>query len=256
MVKKRKSRFNRRTKTRGGKIKLFTIGFVIFSIIGLIVWGVLRVMESSFLKAEIKWEIDRKLPIARTVLQESIRSLTENKYQFDTDRIKQILESQPWVAKAHITDNWFSNDIQIKIESQQIAMRWRNIDCKKKKTPNCIGYISNDGELFTPYKTVKSEAPLAHSKEKQEIIVQLYQDYQNYQKQAGKMLIKLFSRTHIDKLIFKSDIKVILGYQQKHKRLKRFLKAYKKLRKKIAKAKLQCSTFDMRYPKGFSMKYH
>ncbi|SEH84550.1 protein containingPolypeptide-transport-associated, FtsQ-type domain [Bathymodiolus azoricus thioautotrophic gill symbiont] len=90
-------------------------------------------MESPFLKAKIHWEIDSQLPIAPIVLKKSIHSLTDNKYQFDTDKIKQILEFQPWVAKAHITEQWLSNDIQIKIKSQQIAMRWENNDCKKRK---------------------------------------------------------------------------------------------------------------------------
>ncbi|CAC9573307.1 hypothetical protein [uncultured Gammaproteobacteria bacterium] len=253
--KKRRSKFNKRTKTRGEKIKPLAISFAILSTIGLIVWGVLSVMESPFLKAKIHWEIDSQLPIAPIVLKKSIHSLTDNKYQFDTDKIKQILEFQPWVAKAHITEQWLSNDIQIKIKSQQIAMRWENNDCKKKKTLHCTGYISNNGELFTPQKTVKSEAPLAHSKAKKEIVMQLYQDYQDYQKQAGKMPIKSFSKTHIDQLIFKPNIKVNLGYQQKKQRLARFLKTYKKLRKKVARKKLDKATFDMRYPKGFTFKY-
>jgi hypothetical protein len=45
---------------------------------------------------------------------------------------------------------------------------------------------------FSPQKTVKSAAPLARSKANPTIVMQLYQDYQNYQKQAGKMLIKSF----------------------------------------------------------------
>jgi hypothetical protein len=43
--------------------------------------------------------------------------------------------------------------------------------------------------------------------------MQLYQDYQDYQKQAGKMPIKSFSKTHIDQLTFKPNIKVNLGYE-------------------------------------------
>jgi hypothetical protein len=35
-----------------------------------------------------------KLPIAQTVLKKSIHALTNNKYQFDTDKIKQLLEFQ------------------------------------------------------------------------------------------------------------------------------------------------------------------
>jgi cell division protein FtsQ len=69
------------------------------------------------------------------------------------------------------------------------------------------------------------------------------------------MLIKSFSKTHIEQLTFEPDIKVILGYQQQQQRLVRFLKAYKELKKKISRKKLNKSTFDMRYPKGFTLKH-
>jgi hypothetical protein len=34
----------------------------------------------------------------------------------------------------------------------QIAMRWENNACKKKQAPHCTGYISNNGELFSPQR--------------------------------------------------------------------------------------------------------
>jgi hypothetical protein len=86
--KKRRPKFNKRKKTLREKIKPLAISFAVLSIIGLIVWGVLRVMESPFLKAKITWEIDTKLPITQAVLKESVHALTNNKYQFDTDKIK------------------------------------------------------------------------------------------------------------------------------------------------------------------------
>lgn len=255
MVKKRKPKFNKRTKPPKEKIKSFVIGFAIVGIITMVAWGVLKVMESSFLKAKITWKMNDKLPVTQTTLEKSIQSFTHNKYQLDTDKIKEILQSHPWVAKAKITNKWLSNDIQIQILPQQIAMRWENADCKaREKATNCRGYISHNGELFNPKKMLKSKMPLARSKPTPTLITQLYQDYQQYQNQAGEMTIKLFSKTHIDKLIFEPDVRVILGYQQKQKRLSRFLKAYKKLQNQ--KIKLDRSTFDMRYPKGFSLKYH
>ncbi len=251
--KKRRPKFNKRTKSLQEKLKLFVFSVAIISTIILAVWSILKVMESPFLKADVGWTIDKNLPITQDLLQQSIQSLVQDKYQFNVHAIKQILESQPWVAKVQIDNQWFSNDIQIEVISQQIAMRWENIDCKTKQS-DCKGYISNTGELFIPKKSVMSRAPLARSKAKQNIITQLYQDYLTYQKQAGAMQIKSFSKTHIDKLTFAPDIHVVLGYQQKQKRLLRFLKVYKKLQNQ--QVKMQNLTFDMRYPKGFTIKYH
>ncbi|MDC9714950.1 MAG: FtsQ-type POTRA domain-containing protein [Gammaproteobacteria bacterium] len=255
MIKKRNSRYNKRKKSLTERLKPLAKILAVFITLGLGIWGVVKIMDTSFLKAEIEWEIDKKLPIAQTVLEKYIHSLIKDKYQFDTNAIKQMLENQPWIAKVHISSQLFSNKIQINITSQKIAMRWRNIDCKTDNAPNCTGYISSNGVLFMPEKTITSNVALAHSKADQETIAQLYQDYQQYQNTAKKMLIKSFFKTHIDTLIFKPNIKVILGYQQQQPRLIRFLKAYKGLRKKISRKKLNKATFDMRYPKGFSLNH-
>jgi cell division protein FtsQ len=45
---------------------------------------------------------------------------------------------------------------------------------------------------------------------------------------------------------------VILGYQQQEQRLERFIKAYSKLK---PSKKINQITFDMRYPKGFTLSY-
>ncbi|SMN15283.1 hypothetical protein CRYPD_463 [uncultured Candidatus Thioglobus sp.] len=255
MIRKRNSRYNKRQKPLIERLKPLAKILAVFIALSLSIWGGVKIMDTGFLKAEIEWEIDKKLPITQTMLEKSIHPLIKGKYQFDTNEIKQTLENQPWIAKVHIGSQLFSNKIQINIKSQQIAMRWKNIDCKTDNAPNCIGYISSNGELFIPEKTVISDAPFAHSKADQETVTQLYQDYQKYQNTTKKMLIKSFFKMHIDTLVLKPNIKVILGYQQQQQRLARFLKVYKELRKKISRKNLDKATYDMRYPKGFSLKY-
>lgn len=253
MIKKHNKNYNTRKKTTTQRLALVIKILSVLIIIAFVVWAAAKTKGAEFLKTKVEWQIDDNLPIAKAILAKKIKPLIENKYQLNLTKIKQALESQPWIAKVHIKRLFF-NTIQINIESRQIAMRWKNTNCKTKNTPNCFGYISNNGILFIPKKKVKSDAVLARSKVDKVIIAQLYQDYQNYLKISEKMRIKSFSKTHIDKLVFKPSIKVVLGYQQKHQRLKRFLKAYKELRKTISKTKLNRATFDMRYPKAFALK--
>ena len=256
MIKKRNSRYNKRKKLSAKPIKLLIKSLVVLIMLNLGAWGAKRVVNTGFFKAEIKWQIDNKLPITQIMLEKSIHPLIKNEYQLNINEIKQALENQPWIAKVSITaDPLFFNRIKINIDSQQIAMRWENIDCKTNNKPNCTGYISNNGELFIPKKITASDVVLARTKIDRETITLLYQNYQEYQKITGEMLIKSFSKTHIEQLTFEPDIKVILGYQQQQQRLVRFLKAYKELKKKISRKKLNKSTFDMRYPKGFTLKH-
>lgn len=250
-------RNNNRKKISTKLIKLLVKITLLLITLNLGTWGVKKIVTTGEFKAEIKWQIDDKLPLTRTMLEQLIKPLIKNKYQLNTNKIKQVLEDQPWISTVSITvDALFFNRIKISINSQKISMRWENIDCKKNNKPNCMGYISNNGELFIPKKITDSDAVLARTKIDQKTITQLYQNYQTYQKITGKMLIKSFSKTYIEKLTFEPNIKVILGYQQQQQRLIRFLKIYKELKKKISRKKLNHATFDMRYPKGFTLKYN
>jgi cell division protein FtsQ len=251
MIKKNNPRYNKRKKS----IKQFLLPIAkalpFFAMLAFIVWRVLESDPTEFLKAQVSWEIDGSLPIDQAILEDKIQPLIQDKYQLNLHEIKQVLETEPWVDTAHV-ERLFWNSIQIDIEPQDIAMRWENINCSSKNKTNCVGYISTTGELFIPKTMIPSNAVLARSEANQAKIIKLYTDYQDYQILSGDMVITTFSRTNIDQLTFNPNIKVILGYQQQEQRLERFIKAYAKIK---PSKKVRQVTFDMRYPKGFSLSY-
>lgn len=251
MIKKHGTRYNKRKKSLWQLLLPIAKILPFFAMLAFVVWRVLEAEPTEFLKAQVSWEIDESLPIAQTVLEQKIQPLIKDKYQLNLHEIKQTLEAEPWVSAAHI-ERLFWNSIQVDIESQDIAMRWENTNCDTKNKANCTGYISTTGELFIPKTIVPSDAVLARSRAHQAKVVKLYTDYQNYKILSGDMIITSFSRTNIDQLTFKPNIKVILGYQQQEQRLRRFLKAYAKLK---PSKKIKQVVFDMRYPKGFSTSY-
>jgi len=252
MIKKRSARHNKRKKSITQLLLPIARALPFFAMLAYIVWSILKSNPTEFLKVDIQWNIDERLPITQTVLANKIQPLIQDKYQLDLHQIKQALENESWVSKAHI-NRLFWNSIQIDVETQRIAMRWKNTNCKAKDTANCTGYISTDGELFTPKKSVVSNAVLALSKQDQMIVSKLYTDYKHYQELSNPMVIKSFSKTNIDQLTLEPNVKVILGYQKQDERLGRFIKAYNKLKKSNSKVKQ--ATFDMRYPKGFALSY-
>ncbi|MBA5247957.1 MAG: FtsQ-type POTRA domain-containing protein [Gammaproteobacteria bacterium] len=252
MINKNNRRYNTRKKTTAQRLMSIVKILSILIVVGLIPWGIEKIKDMDSLKATLKWQINSGL-ITQAQLEKDIQPLIKDSLLLDLIEIKQVLESQPWVAKADIKRSFF-NTIQINIKTHKVAMRWENTDCKTNNTSPCSGYISHAGVLFFPKKKIESNAVLARSKADKIIVTQLYQDYQNYQKILTKMRIKSFSKTHIDQLVLEPNIKVVLGYQQRQQRLVRFLQAYKTLRKKISKHQLNQATFDMRYSKGFSLK--
>ncbi len=249
-------------RTRGNKHKkslkqlLMPIAKALPFFIALI-FIVVRILESNpteFLDVNITWEIDENLPIAQKALLNKIDPLIKDKYQLDLHQIKTSLEQEPWVAKAHI-ERLLWNSIRITIEQQQVAMRWKNKQgCQPNQSDTpCSGYISENGELFIPKNPIESDAVLAISSKDKQAISKLYQDYKHYQSLIEPMKIKEISRTNIDQLTIEPSVKVILGYQIQDERLINFKKIYKKLKKENSKVKR--ATFDMRYPKGFTLSY-
>jgi cell division protein FtsQ len=246
---------NKRQKTPTQLLVPFVKAAPFFIILGLMIWGVLSTNPAELLKADVRWDIAKTPPIDQRILKEKIQPLIQDKYQLDLHEIKLALESEPWVNKADI-ERLFWNSIQIKIEFQQIAMRWEHSHCKSKEQINCVGYISTQGALFMPKKIIPSDAILARSKPDTNIITQLYTDFEYYRSSVDPMVIKTFSKTNIDQLTLEPNVTVILGYQKQKERLDRFLKAYSdwlELKKKNKKVKRV--TFDMRYPKGFALSY-
>ena len=243
---------NKRQKTPAQLLMPLVKSAPFFIALGLIVWGVLSANQAELLKAGVRWDIAKTPPIDLHILKEKIQPLIQDKYQLDLHEIKLALETEPWVNKADI-ERLFWNSIQIKIEFQQIAMRWEHSQCKSKEKINCIGYISTQGVLFIPIKIIPSDALLARSKPDTNTITQLYTDFQYYRSSVDPMVIKTFSKTNIDQLTLEPNVTVILGYQKQKERLDRFLKAYSELKKKNRKVKQ--ATFDMRYPKGFALSY-
>jgi len=251
MIRKHNTRYNKRKKSLGQLLLPIAKALPFFAMLAFITWRILESEPTEFLKAEVHWEIDDFLPIDQAVLADKIQPLIQDKYQLNLHEIKQTLESEPWVAAAHV-ERLFWNSIQVNIESQDIAMRWENTNCKTKNKIDCMGYISSVGDLFIPKTIISSEAVLARSEANQTKIIELYTDYQDYQILSGDMIITSFSRANIDQLTFEPNVKVILGYQQQEQRLERFIKAYSELK---PSKEVKQITFDMRYPKGFTLSY-
>ena len=248
-------KYNRRKKTFRQHALSWIKILPFFIALGVIAWGLYNADPDKLLKVNIDWDIEQTLPIEKQLLKQTVSPLISEVYQLNLPDIKHALEQQPWVEKAEVR-RLFWNSINIKISSRKVALRWKNKDCHAEdKHSKCRGYIDKNGELFTPKTLIESDVALVISTKKTAVAQNLLKNYQSYQATLTPMKIKVLSKTNIDTLTIEPNIKVILGYQQQHERLLKFIKIYKKLRTKIARAKLNKATYDMRYVKGFSLKY-
>ena len=191
---------------------------------------------------KLSWEIQNPAHVKISELETLIEPLLDKKLTLNLNAIKKTLESQPWVKSAEVR-RLIWNNIQIKIQEQDIALRWGE-----------TGYISQGGELFFPEKMVESNAlQIFSNRTDPESIKNLYSDFNHYKQLLSPMQIESMRRSYIDVLSIKPNIELVLGYRMQKQRILRFKKIYQKLPKNKKKGKKV--VFDLRYPKGFALSY-
>ncbi|MBT4001362.1 MAG: FtsQ-type POTRA domain-containing protein [Candidatus Thioglobus sp.] len=235
-------------------------------IFGLIItaigWGETQYNPSELLKISINWEIDRPQLVNQKTLEQQIKPLINQSYQLDLHKVKYELEQHPWVQEAQVR-RLFWDAIHIDVTTHKVAAHWENIDCKQPfEQEDCQGYITTQGNLIMPenlFYQIDGQTPsdlvLLKSGEHPKQYDSLLKDYRVYQKILSELTILSLTRSNIDRLTIKPNIAVVLGYNKQQQRLQDFIKIYKKLRQKIPLKKLNKATYDMRYPKGFTLKY-
>ena len=253
---------NRRRLSATQQLKRWVKPVFLLSLIAAITWGVYQYNPSKLLKVEVNWAIDNTNLVTQIALEKQIAPLVNELHQLDLHDIKHELEQHPWVMEAQVKRS-FLDTINIVVTTHEAATRWRNINCQQEQQDiNCQGYITIQGRLITPenlfyhqqdgHSTQLNELQSTHDLEKSELLLV---DYQAYQQLLGSMKINTFVRSNIDTLHINPNITIVLGYNQQLQRLQKFIKIYAKLRKKIPLEKLKKATYDMRYVKGFTLKY-
>ena len=216
-------------------------------------WQLYQLDIDRLTQVDIDWRIDNEVLNPKSKLEAIVKPLSINSYTLELNHIKQALEQLPWVAKARVKRGFFDR-IHIDIQTQDVQMRWCNIHCQADTTlSQCRGLISTHGELFMPEALPELDKPLIVSSSQPAHVMQAFLDFQHYQTLLKPMVLTTLTQGNVDTLIVHPSTTVVLGQQQQDERLKRFKAAYPKLAKRTAKVKT--ATFDMRYPKGFSVDY-
>ncbi len=253
---------NRHKRSFSQHFKLWIKPFLIFLLMAIVGWSLVYYNPSEHLKTQVSWEIDRSDLVNKATLELQIKPLVQEAYKLDLHQIKQQLEQHPWVQQAQVK-RLFWDAIEIHITTHKIAAHWENIACDKStKLKKCQGYVTNQGILITPENLffqpnsqTNESLVLFKSNNNPEQGVALLKDYKIYQEILGDMKILSLVRSNIDQLIIKPNMTVVLGYKNQQQRLKNFVKIYQQLRRKISLKKLHKTTYDMRYPKGFTLKH-
>jgi len=170
----------------------------------------------------------------------------------DIDRIRNAVESLPWVATAHVRREW-PGRLTIGIEEHEPAARWNN-----------DGLVSKRHEMFLPPQLHPDSVQHMEWQEHFAALPRLagadgrhdavLDDYRHYQRQLSALGLTIVSLNEDDRrsqtLELSNAVIVRLGYENQRERLTRFVSVHDRLISDDQAG--QSLRFDMRYKNGFA----
>lgn len=170
----------------------------------------------------------------------------------DIDRVRDEVESLPWVAAAHIRREW-PGRLTLGIEEHEPAARWNN-----------DGLVSKRHEMFLPPQLHPNSAQHMEWQEHFSNLPRLsgdegrhdavLDDYRHYQLRLSIIGLSIVSLNEDNRrsqtLELSNSVIVKLGYENQRERLHSFIAVHDRLVKGDQMG--QSLRFDMRYKNGFA----
>ena len=173
-------------------------------------------------------------------------------YGLDVDRVRATVEALPWVASARVSRVWPAR-LSIEIDEHEPVARWQD-----------KGIVSTRVDLFEPPQLAPDDPRNAEWLPLFDSLPRLsggdgrhadvFADFHRYARALSPLGVEIEALDEDDRLsqtLFLSNaITVRLGYDERARRLDRFIDIYERL---VPPLEGRAARFDMRYSNGFAL---
>ncbi|MEM1081473.1 MAG: cell division protein FtsQ/DivIB [Pseudomonadota bacterium] len=215
-------------------------GLLIAAAAGLVIWGynALNNVEQWPIRwLEVVGELDRTT--AEQVRAAVAAEASDGFFAIDIDRARAAVEQLPWVEQAQLSRHW-PDALEIEVREHRVVARW-----------NETGLLSASGAVFDVAGTsgMQGLTALNGPESRREDV---FTTWQALRKQLVGVGLDL-SRIELDprgawSLTLDSGQALLLGREQIHQRLNRFLAVHRQLLNMDTVARI-----DLRYPNGLAI---
>jgi len=197
------------------------------------------------------------LPVRSVRIESPIKQVTQKQLRdvigahvqkgflrIDVDAIRDDLEALPWIYRASVRRAW-PDAVAVHIEEQQAVARWGN-----------GGLVNSHGEIFTPQsEKAWSQLPLLRGpKGTEKVVAKQYQEMLEMLTPLGLKVSHLtMNERRAWSLRLSNGLQMVLGRDDTHLRLLRFVRVYAE----VLKPRLEAiDSVDLRYTNGFAVRWH
>jgi cell division protein FtsQ len=216
-----------------------------FLLLGVLaVMGVNKMLDPQLLPVK-KVHVDGSLNnVSADQLQLSIApQVVEGFIRMDVSKVKDVIESLPWVQTASVRRIW-PDTLKVYVEEQSPIARWGK-----------DALVSVEGKVFRPGKnSIQMDLPVLLGPDgSSELLVDRFHRINEALMPLQLKVVRLsMDERHAWAMELENGVKIILGRDVDNSRLQRFIKAYKQL---VAARGEPIASVDMRYTNGLSVKW-
>lgn len=169
--------------------------------------------------------------------------LDDDFLQLDLMRLKQVLESDPWVEHASLGRRW-PDTLLVRIVEQKPIARWGD-----------NGFMNQRGEIIQVDSTGQlGDLPGLYGTEADAwLLMQQYQDLSRLLRTRGLEVVALrCDDKRAWRMTLKNDIEVVIGRDQVMEKMRRFISVYDE---HLHRYWLDVKSIDVRYTNGIAVQW-
>lgn len=163
--------------------------------------------------------------------------------QLDLNRLKTVLQDDPWIERVTLTRRW-PDTLLVKITEQKPIARWDE-----------NGFVNQSGEIIRVTETDKLLGLpwLQGHQENAREIMQQYQDLSTLLRSRGLEIIALSCDNKKSwRITLKNDVEIAIGREQVMEKLRRFVTVYDNF---LSSVWGDVKAIDVRYTNGVSVRW-
>ena len=182
--------------------------------------------------------------VPRERVEALVQPYIDNSFlRLDLERIKQVLEQEPWIDRAALGRRW-PDQLTITVVEQQPIARWGD-----------GGFLNQRGELVAAQDNGKLQSlPVLHAQAGRE--VELLAQYQDLSVLLRSRQLQLAELACDEKrawtLMLSNGLKVVVGRDQVMEKMRRFLRIYDAV---LAEELARVESVDVRYNNGVAVRW-
>lgn len=219
------------------------LALVMFTALGLVLTGIQWLAQPENLPLRtVRVQGELNHVSAEAIWQQVAPLAAEGFVHVDIERVRQMLEQQPWVRSAQVRRMW-PDALLVNLREQQVLARWGE-----------SGLLNPEGKVFYPSERIAGALPVLRGPEGTSVMVTA--QFIELQRLLWALQLDIAEVTMDERRAWRlqlaNGLQLVLGRSEHPQRMQRFVRAWPQV---LAPRSATLERIDLRYTNGFAVSF-